>query len=139
MDGQKNGQTDRHRSRNSSLDFPPHITLCKNLRICPFAFLKCETNPFSKDIGDIHKKMLVFFDNLIKFDQVWFILDGSDQKKILKNPAISILSVNMTTFYSIIFWLVRKSYLFKFNQVWSIFDGSDPKKSKIKEPFLSFS
>ena len=68
----------------------------------------------------------------IHFDQVWSILDRSDPKKIKNKTAIFILSVNVTTFYSNIFRLVRKSNLIKFDQVWSILDGSDPKKSKNK-------
>ena len=102
----------------------------------------------------------------IQFDQVWSVLDRSDPKNyfysnifwLVRNPiwsslihfgqiwsikiqnktAIFILSVNVTTFYSNIFRLVRKSNLIKFDQVWSILDRSDPKKSKMKRTFLSF-
>ena len=64
---------------------------------------------------------------MINFDQVWSILDRSDPKKKSKKTAIFILSVNMTNFYSNIFWLVRKSNLNNFDQVWSILDRFDPK------------
>ena len=65
------------------------------------------------------------WSSLIHFGQIW-------SKKIKNKTAIFILSVNVTTFYSNIFRLVRKSNLIKFDQVWSILDGSDPKKSKNK-------
>ena len=57
-----------------------------------------------------------------KFDQVWSIFDRSDPKKIKNQMVISILSVNVTTFYSNIFWLVRNpiwSSLIHFGQIWS--------------------
>ena len=45
--------------------------------------------------------MTVEKSNLIKFDQVWYILDGSDPKN---KTAIFILFKNVTTLYTIIFW-----------------------------------
>ena len=60
--------------------------------------------------------------SLIKFDP---FLTDLIQKKIKKTTLISILSVNVTTFYSNIFWLTRNpidqvwSSLIKFDQVWS--------------------
>jgi hypothetical protein len=68
------------------------------------------------------------WSSLIHFWQIW-------SKKIKNKIVISDLSVNVTTFYSNIFWLVRNpiwSSLIKFDQVWSTLDRSDPKKSKIK-------
>ena len=58
----------------------------------------------------------------IQFDQIWSILNRSDPKKIKNITGIFILSVNVTTFYSNIFRLVRNpiwSSLIKFDQVWS--------------------
>ena len=60
------------------------------------------------------------WSSLIKFDQVW-------SKKIQNKTAIFTLFVNVTTFYSNIFWLVKNSVwssLIKFDQVWSILDLS---------------
>ena len=80
--------------------------------------------------------------NLIKLDQVWSILDGSDPKKsktkqtflfFLKTWQLCIL-----TFFDICATIKKLSNLIKFDQVWSILDKSYPKKSKIKWPFLSF-
>ena len=76
--------------------------------------------------------------SLMGFDQAWSILDRSDPKKSkTKQPFYPFwpLSVNVTTFYSNIFRLVRRSKLIKFGQIWTIFDGSDP---KMKRPFLFF-
>ena len=71
------------------------------------------------------------WSSLIHFGHIW-------SKKIKNKTAIFLLSVNVTTFHSNIFRLVRKSNLIKFDQAWSILDISDPKKSKIKWPFLFF-
>ena len=57
-----------------------------------------------------------FFDLWeIQFDQVW-------SKKIQNKTAIFILFVNVTTFYSNIFWLVRNPFwssLIKFDPFWT--------------------
>ena len=58
--------------------------------------------------------------------KVWSILDRSDPKK--NQTVISILSINVTTFYNNIFWLVK----IQFDQVWSILDRSDPKNIQNK-------
>jgi hypothetical protein len=50
---------------------------------------------------------------LIKFDPFWTDLIQKNQKQ----TAIFILSLNVTTFYSNIFRLVKKSNLIKFDQV----------------------
>ena len=61
----------------------------------------------------------------IQFDQVWSSLYHFGQiwsKKIKNKTAIFILFVNVTTFYSNIFWLVRNSIwssLIHFGQIWS--------------------
>ena len=69
---------------------------------------------------------LIKFDqvwsSLIKFDQVWSSLDRSDLKKPKNKTVIFILSVNVTTFYSNIFRLVRNpiwSSLIKFDPFWT--------------------
>ena len=65
---------------------------------------------------------LVSKSNLIKFDQVWSILERSDPKKSKTKKTILILSVNVTTFYSSIFRLVRNPLwlsLIQFGQIWS--------------------
>jgi hypothetical protein len=66
-----------------------------------------------------------FFDFWeIQFDQVWSILIHFWQtwsKKIKNEIVISILSVNVKTFYRNIFWFVRNpiwSSLIKFDRVW---------------------
>ena len=86
---------------------------------------------FYRNIFRLAKK-----SNLIKFDQVWSILDRSDPKKIKNEIAIFILSVNVTIFYSTFldWWEIH------FDQVWSILHRSNTKKSKTKtkQPFLSF-
>ena len=88
--------------------------------------------------------IVLFFDWWeIQFDQVWSILDSGQiwSKKIKNKTILSVLSVNVKTFYSHIFWLVRSpvlSSLIKFEQVWSTLDRSDPKKSKTKQPLLFF-
>ena len=62
---------------------------------------------------------------MIKFDQVWSSLVHFGQiwsKKIKNKTAIFILSVNVTTFYSNIFRLVRNliwSSLIHLRQIWS--------------------
>jgi hypothetical protein len=55
----------------------------------------------------------------LQFDKIWSILDQIWSKKIKNKTAIFILSVNVTTFYSNILRLVRKSNLIKFDQVWT--------------------
>ena len=58
----------------------------------------------------------------IKFDQVWSSLNHFGHiwsKKIKNKTVIFILSVNVTTFYSNIYWLVR-------NPIWSSLIKSDP-------------
>ena len=53
----------------------------------------------------------------IKFDQVWSILDRSD---LFKNKiTIFILMVNVTTFYSNIFWMVRNPVWSSLIKIWS--------------------
>jgi len=51
----------------------------------------------------------------IQFNQVWSILDRCDPKEIKNQITIFILMVNVTTFYSNNFWLVK----IQFDQVWS--------------------
>ena len=63
--------------------------------------------------------------NLTKFDPFW------TQNKTI----IFILLINVTTYYSKIFWLMRNPFwssLIKFDPFWTILDRSDPKKPKIK-------
>ena len=78
--------------------------------------------------------IVTFFDWWeIQFDQVWSSLIHFGQiwsKKIQNKMAIFILFKNVTTYYTNIFRLVRKSNLIKFLQFWSILDRSDPKKIK---------
>ena len=50
---------------------------------------------------------LVRKSNLIKFDQVWSILDGSDPKKSKNKTAIFLLFKNVTTLYTNIFCYVQ--------------------------------
>ena len=84
--------------------------------------------------------ILTFFtseqSDFIKFDQVWSSLIKSEQvwsslinfgqiwsKQIQNKTALVILFVNMATFYSNIFWLMRNpiwSSLIKFDPFWKI-------------------
>ena len=79
--------------------------------------------------------------SLIKFDQVWSSLIKFDPfwtdliQKNKNKTDIFILFKNVTTFYSNIFRLVRKSSLIKFDPFWA---DLIKKKSKIKQSFLSF-
>ena len=77
----------------------------------------------------------------IQFDQVWSSLIHFWQiwsKKIKNKTVVSILSVNVTTFYCNILRLVRKSNLINFDQLWSTLDRSDPKESKINSQCYPF-
>ena len=76
------------------------------------------------------------WSSLIHFGQIW-------SKKIKNKTAIFIPSVNVTTFYSKIFWLVRNSLwssFIKFHQVWSslIYFWQIWSKKKIKKKIAIF-
>ena len=77
---------------------------------------------------------VTFFDmGGFQFHQVWSILDSSDPIWSKKIMIIFTIMVNVTTFYSNIFWLVRTpiwSSLIHFDPFWSILDRSDPIWSK---------
>ena len=61
-----------------------------------------------------------FFCWEIKLDQVWSILDRSDPKKNQKqNDHLHPFFLNVTTFYTNIFWYVEPLESFQFDQVWS--------------------
>ena len=74
---------------------------------------------------------------MIKFDPFW-----TDQIQKNKNKTvIFILSVNVTTFYSNIFWLVRNpiwSSLIKFDQLWTNLILKNPKQNSHCYPFCKW-
>ena len=94
------------------------------------------TNFYRNIFRLVRKSNLIQFDqtfdevwlSLMKFDQVWSILDRSDPKKIKYKRAIFILSLNVTHFYSNIFRLVRKS-------IWSSLIQKNQKQKSHFYPF----